>query len=122
MKTLLTASQPKAEIGTNDMEAMIRAEVERQMREERAHKGGSEFTDPSRYYQFWNINAMTVAFCKSMFCWPADEIWNPHDRVFESVHNIDISSNAEVHSYTLHRNDGIGPAIVSLVWPFLLSL
>jgi hypothetical protein len=104
------------------MAAMIRAEVKRQMREAKTHKGESEFTDPSRCSHFWNINAMTVAFCKSMFCWPADEIWDPHDRVFKSVYNIDMSTNAEVHSYTLHRNDGIWPAIVSLVRPFLLSL
>jgi len=104
------------------MPAMIRAEVKRQMREARAHKEKSEFTDPSRYSQFWNINAIAVAFCKSMFIWPADEIWHPQDRVFEPVYDIDISTNAEIHSYTINRNDGIGPAIVSLVRPFLLSL
>jgi hypothetical protein len=100
------------------MAAMIRAEVERQMREAKVHKDGIECTDPSRYSQFWNINAMTVAFCKSMFCWPADEIWDPHDGVFESVYNIDNSPPAEVQP---QKNDGIGPAVVSLVRPFLLT-
>ena len=81
------------------MAAMIRAEVVRQMREAKSHQEGSECTDPSRYSQFWNINAMTVAFCKSMFCWPADEIWDPHDGVFESVYNIDNSPASEVQCF-----------------------
>ena len=96
---------------------MIRAEVERQV--EASNEESAEFTDPSEFSQLWNINAMTVAFCKSMFCWQEGEIWNPEDGMFES---IDTRYDGDFHTFQQRVKEGLWPSIVSLVRPFLLSL